>query len=42
MSNFDDNLISDDSQEIYSYNGVEVVVITVFQDGDRSVAIVGG
>ena len=40
MSNFDGNLISEDFQKIYTYNGVEVVIITVFHDGDKPVAIV--
>ena len=31
MSNFDDNLMSDDKQEIYTYNGFDVVVITIFK-----------
>jgi len=40
MSNFNDNKRSEESQEIYRYNGVEVVIITVFHDGEKPVAIV--
>ena len=36
MKNFEDR----ENQDIYSYQGKEVIIITVFHDGAKSVAIV--
>lgn len=36
MRNFEDT----EDQEIYSYQGKRVIIITVFYNGDKSIAIV--